>query len=72
MTVSELDEIVLPGSTFQLLDAFMKADRNFDLLYFPVTPHMAGRYTAYLMRRRWDYFVRHLMGATPPSEEMGR
>ena len=20
------------------------------------------------MRRRWDYFVRNLMGATPPSE----
>jgi hypothetical protein len=21
-----------------------------------------------MMRRRWDYFVRHLMGAEPPKE----
>ena len=70
MTVSELDENVLPGSTMQFIDALMKADRNFDVLTLPDTPHGSGRYTAYTMRRRWDYFVRHLMGAVPPSEAM--
>jgi hypothetical protein len=24
------------------------------------------------MRRMWDYFVTHLMGATPPAYELGR
>ena len=24
--------------------------------------------TTYMMRRRWDYFVQHLMGAEPPKE----
>ena len=67
MTLSELDENVLPGSTMQFIDALMKADRDFDLLVLPDTPHMSGRYSAYTMRRRWDYFVRHLMGAAPPG-----
>jgi len=65
--MSELDENVLPGSTLQLIDAFMKANKNFDLIYLPDTPHGSGRYTTYTMRRRWDYLVRHLMGATPPE-----
>lgn len=68
MTISELDENVLPGSTMQFIDALMKADRNFDLLVLPDTPHMSGRYWSYVTRRRWDYFVKHLLGATPPSE----
>jgi hypothetical protein len=24
--------------------------------------------SAYMMRRRWDYFVKNLMGAEPPKE----
>lgn len=68
MTISELDENVPPGSTMQFIDALMKADRNFDLLVLPDTPHMSGRYAAYITRRRWDYFVRYLMGATPPGD----
>jgi dipeptidyl aminopeptidase/acylaminoacyl peptidase len=65
--MSELDENVLPGSPLQLIDALMKADKNFDLIYLPDTPHGSGRYTPYTTRRRWDYFVRYLMGATPPG-----
>jgi len=65
--MSELDENVLPGSPLQLIDAFMKANKNFDLIYLPDTPHGSGRYTGYTMRRRWDYFVQHLMGKAPPE-----
>ena len=68
LTISELDENVLPGSTMQFIDALMKADRNFDMLLLPDTPHMTGRYANYVTRRKWDYFVRHLMGSVPPSE----
>jgi hypothetical protein len=24
--------------------------------------------SSYMMRRRWDYFVRYLLGAEPPKE----
>jgi dipeptidyl aminopeptidase/acylaminoacyl peptidase len=72
ISVSELDENVVPGSILPLIDAFMRADRNFDLLYLPDAPHMSGRYAPYIMRRRWDYFVKYLMGATPPSEAEAR
>jgi dipeptidyl aminopeptidase/acylaminoacyl peptidase len=63
--MSELDENVLPGSPLQLIDALMKADKNFDLIYLPDTPHGSGRYTRYTMRRRWEYFERYLMGVEP-------
>ncbi|MEO8451433.1 MAG: DPP IV N-terminal domain-containing protein [Gemmatimonadota bacterium] len=59
--MSELDENVSPGSTLQLIDAFMKANKDFDLIYLPNTPHGSGQFTAYTRRRRWDYFVRYLM-----------
>lgn len=68
LTISELDENVVPGSTMQFVDALMKADKDFDLLVLPDTPHMSGRYYGYVVRRRFDYFVKHLLGATPPSD----
>jgi dipeptidyl aminopeptidase/acylaminoacyl peptidase len=60
--MSELDENVLPGSPLQLIDALMRADKNFDLIYLPDTPHGSGRYTRYTTRRRWEYFEKYLMG----------
>jgi dipeptidyl aminopeptidase/acylaminoacyl peptidase len=68
--MSELDENVVPGSPLQFIDALMKANRNFDLLYLPDTPHGMGRYRQYGIRRRWDYFVKHLMGVEPPEPEV--
>jgi hypothetical protein len=35
---------------------------------FPNARHSFGADTNYMTRRRWDYFVRHLMGATPPTQ----
>jgi hypothetical protein len=34
----------------------------------PNRRHGYGSDAAYVMRRRWDYFVRHLLGAEPPTE----
>ena len=48
----------------------MKANKDFDLLLLPQSRHGFGQgdIGMYVMRRRWDYFVKHLLGATPPSE----
>jgi hypothetical protein len=40
---------------------------------FPNAGHGYGAQSNYMMRRRWDYFVKNLLGAEPPKEyEIGR
>ena len=46
----------------------MKANKDFDLILFPHARHGFGEDDGYMTRRRWDYFVRHLMGAEPPAQ----
>lgn len=63
--MAELDENVPPGSTNQFLNALLKADKDFDLIYLPGAAH-ATQFADYTTRRTYDYLVRHLMGAEPP------
>ena len=46
-------------------DALIKANKDFDMLIVPNQYHGEGR-NPYVIRRRWDYFVRHLLGVPPP------
>jgi len=62
----EMDENVHPASTLRVVDALVKANREFDLLILPNEPHGCVN-SPYFVRRRWDYFVRHLLGAEPPA-----
>jgi dipeptidyl aminopeptidase/acylaminoacyl peptidase len=64
--MAELDENVPPGSTNQFLDALIKADKDFDLVYLMGAGH-ATQFAAYTIRRTDDYLVRYLMGASPPA-----
>jgi len=63
-----LDDNVPPYNTMLVVEALIKANKNFDLVVFPNSPHGYGRYSPYMMRRRWDYFVKNLLGAEPPQE----
>jgi len=68
-----MDDNVPPYNTYLVVDALVKANKDFDLLIFPNARHGYGADSSYMMRRRWDYFVRNLMGAEPPREyQMGR
>jgi len=70
LMVGELDTNVDPASTMQVVNALVKANKNFDLLVFPGEDHNAGRggqYADYGERKRFDFFVRHLMGQHPPE-----
>jgi dipeptidyl aminopeptidase/acylaminoacyl peptidase len=68
-----MDDNVPPYNTTLVVDALIKAGKDFDLLMFPHASHGYGADNNYMMRRRWDYFVRHLMGAEPPKEyQIGR
>lgn len=63
----ELDENVPPTATMKLVDALIEANEDFDLLILPGEDH-GMRDNPYFIRRRWDYFVKHLADETPPEE----
>jgi dipeptidyl-peptidase-4 len=62
-----LDDNVPLYSTLIVVNELIRHNKDFDLLIMPNRRHGFGN-EAYMMRRRWDYFVRHLMGAEPPRE----
>ncbi len=62
-----MDDNVPPNNTLLVVDALIKANKDFDLLMLPNQRHGYGSAGNYMTRRRWDYFVRYLLGAEPPS-----
>jgi Prolyl oligopeptidase family len=65
LVVGEMDTNVDPSSTMQVVNQLIQHDKEFDLLYIPGAGHGAGG--AYGERKRFDFFVRHLLGAEPPT-----
>ena len=63
-----LDDNVPPYNTLLVVDALIKANKDFDLLLFPNSRHGYGEFSLYMTRRRWDYFVKNLQGSIPPKE----
>ena len=63
-----MDNNVPPSNTLLVVDALIKANKDFDLLLFPNSAHSFGQFSPYMMRKRWDYFVKHLLNAEPPKE----
>ena len=71
-----MDDNVPPSNTLLVVDALIKANKDFDLLLIPNARHGYGQNAVegfslagfYMMRRRWDYFVKNLLGAEPPKE----
>ena len=64
----DIDDNVHPVETIRFVDALMKANKNFDMLFVPNMYHgESGDHALYLVRRRWDYFVQYLLGVTPPA-----
>ncbi len=70
LVIGEMDTNVDPSSTMQVVKALLKANKDFDLLVVPGGEHNAGRggeFGTYGERKRFDFFVRHLLGVSPPS-----
>jgi dipeptidyl aminopeptidase/acylaminoacyl peptidase len=61
----DMDDNVHPANTIQVVDELIKANRTFDLIIAPNRNHSLTE--PYFIRRRWDYFVTYLLGATPPD-----
>jgi dipeptidyl aminopeptidase/acylaminoacyl peptidase len=70
LIVGELDHNVPPESTMRLVDALVKANKDFDLLVVPGMDHSDGG--TYGRRRLQDFFVRHLHGVDPPDRNAAK
>ena len=65
LAVGELDTNVDPASTLQVVNALIKSNKTFDLLFLPGRNH--GGWGDYYDRKRADFFVRELMGLQAPD-----
>ncbi len=61
------DSNVPPDNTLLVVNELIKANKDFDLLLLPNRNHGFAN-DPYMIRRRWDYFVKNLLGAEPPKE----
>ncbi len=61
-----LDDNVHPNATLLLIDELIKHNKDFDVMVLPNRNHGFAS-EPYVVRRTWDYFVRHLLGAEPPG-----
>jgi len=61
----ELDDNVDPASSLQVVNALVKANKHFDMLYIPGQNHGVG----VLANQHYlqDYFVHNLLGVEPPD-----
>ena len=68
LVVGEMDTNVDPASTMQVVNALIKANKDFDLLVVPGAEHRGPRRRHGLRRApRFDFFVRNLLGVEPPN-----
>ena len=67
LVVGELDDNVDPASTMQVVDALVRANKDFELVVLPGVGHTMGE--SYGEHKRYDFFVRHLQGVNPPKWE---
>ncbi len=65
LVVGELDDNVDPASTMQVANALIKANKPFELVVIPGAHHTVGE--AYGEHKRFDFFVKHLLGIEPPA-----
>ena len=65
LIVGELDKNVPPESTYRLVDALIKAKKDFDFIMVPGGGHGGGGHHGH--RRRQDFFRKHLLGIEAPN-----
>jgi len=63
-----MDTNVPPSQTLLVVEALIKANKDFDLVLLPNQAHGYAQMAPYMMRRRWDYFVKWLQNVEPPPQ----
>lgn len=67
LVVGEMDDNVDPSSTYQVVNALIKANKNFELVMLPGVHHTLGE--SFGEHKRYDFFVKNLLGIEPPKWE---
>lgn len=67
LSYGTMDTNVHPNMTHLVIDALIKANKDFDLMVLPNRGHGYAN-ESYKLRRTMDYFVLHLLGKNPPKE----
>lgn len=71
LVVGEMDDNVDPSSSYQVVNALVKAGKDFEFIYLPGAAHTMGE--AYGEHKRYDFFVKSLLGVEPPQwNEIGK
>ncbi len=65
LVVGELDDNVDPASTMQVANALIKAGKDFELVVIPGAHHTVGE--SFGEHKRYDFFVKNLLGVNPPK-----
>ena len=65
LVVGELDDNDDPASTMQVVDALIRANKDFELVVLPGVGHTMGE--SYGEHKRYDFFVRNLLEVNPPK-----
>ena len=68
LTHGTMDDNVPPNNTLLVVDALIKANKDFDMLLIPNVHHGYAAASQYVMKRKWDYFVRYLAGGVPAMD----
>jgi dipeptidyl aminopeptidase/acylaminoacyl peptidase len=69
LILGEMDDNVPPESTLRLVDALIKAGKDFEFLEVPGARH--GAPSSVTQRRMQDFFVQNLLGQLPPNRNAG-
>lgn len=65
LVVGEMDDNVDPSSSYQVVNALQKANKDFEFILLPGARHTMGE--TYGEHKRYDFFVKNLLGIDPPA-----
>ena len=65
LLVGEMDDNVDPSSSYQVVNALIKANKEFEFVLIPNAHHTMGE--NYGEHKRADFFVKNLLGVEPPA-----
>lgn len=63
----DLDDNVHMSNTLRVVNELVKNNKDFDMLIVPNEYHDVSK-NKYVIRRKWDYFAKHLLGEETPKE----
>lgn len=68
IVTGDLDNNVNPSATYKLAGELTKANKDFEFIVLPNDNHDTCYWNKYFLRKRWDFFVKHLLGVEYPKE----